>query len=140
MRVGLVGCVKEKRTSAVAARDLYTSVLFRGRRRFVERTCDRWYVLSALHGLVEPLQVLEPYDETLKSAPTENRREWSARVLEELRRKLGHLTGATFEIHAGAEYREFGLRQGLEREGGMVEVPAEGLRIGEQLAFYRDHG
>jgi hypothetical protein len=138
-RIGLVGCVKEKLPTAAAARSLYTSVLFRGRRRYVERTCDRWYVLSALHGLVEPDRILDPYDMTLKEVSAAERRAWSTRVIEQLRREVVDLRGSAFEIHAGVEYREFGLRQELEREGAIVEVPAQGLRIGEQRAFYRDH-
>lgn len=138
-RIGLVGCVKEKSSGAAPARDLYTSTLFLGRRRFVERTCERWYVLSALHGLVEPERRLEPYDKILKDASTAERRDWSARVVDALRRSVGELASLTFEIHAGLEYREFGLRQALEKEGARVDVPAEGLRMGEQLAFYRHH-
>jgi hypothetical protein len=57
-------------------------------------------------------------------------------VVEDLKRTLGNLGEVTFELHAGMEYREFGLRQGLEREGARIEIPAKGLRMGEQLAFY----
>lgn len=56
MRVGLVGCVKSKRSQA--APELYVLPLFRGRRAWVKRTCDCWFVLSAKHGLVEPGRVL----------------------------------------------------------------------------------
>ena len=41
-----------------------------------------------------------------------------------------------FEIHAGAEYREFGLTAGLLARGCLIENPTEGLRLGEQLQFY----
>ncbi len=51
MRIGLVGCVKTKRSTPSLARDLYTSALFTGRRRYVEQSCDRWYVFSARHGV-----------------------------------------------------------------------------------------
>ena len=57
MRVGLVGCVKKKGSSPAPAGDLYISPLFIGRRRFVEASCDRWFILSALHGLLDPDQV-----------------------------------------------------------------------------------
>jgi hypothetical protein len=120
----------------VPAADLYVSTLFAGRRRFVERTCDRWFVLSALHGLVPPERVLEPYDVTLKTMPTSRRRTWAAGVLEQVAAELGDLAELTFEIHAGATYRDFGLVEGLRRAGGIVEIPAAGLRQGEQLAFY----
>lgn len=137
-RIGLVGCVKRKLSEAAPARDLYVSPPFLGRRRFVERTCDRWYILSALHGLVDPDQSLEPYDRTLKDASVDKRRVWSAQVVDQLARAVGDFAGLTFEIHAGAEYLEFDLRQALERAGAQVDVPAKGLRMGEQLALYSD--
>jgi hypothetical protein len=48
MRIGLVGCVKSKLPRAGPARDLYTSALFRGAWCAVERSCERWFILSAL--------------------------------------------------------------------------------------------
>ncbi len=81
MRVGLVGCTKSKRPMAAPARELYTpSALFRGRRAYVERTCDRWFVLSANYGLIEPDAVIEPYDQALSKASEPERRSWSRGV------------------------------------------------------------
>ena len=37
MRIGLVGCVKDKEAVALPARDLYRSALFRGRRAYVQQ-------------------------------------------------------------------------------------------------------
>ena len=136
MRVGLVGCVKAKRLGICPAQDLYVSTLFAGRRRYVERTCDRWFILSAKHGLLEPTSLVAPYDETLKAKGSAERRRWSNSVLGQLRAAVGHVAGTGFEVHAGAEYRDHGLTAGLLAEGGHVEVPVAGLRIGEQLAFY----
>jgi hypothetical protein len=67
LRVGLVGCVKKTLTHRAPAEDLYVSPLFVGRRRYVEGSCDRWFILSAEHGLVTPERELEPYDETAPS-------------------------------------------------------------------------
>lgn len=75
--VGLVGCVKSKLSRPAPAQELYTSALFEGRRRWVEQTCDRWFILSALHGLVHPDEVLEPYDQALSSASSRARLAWS---------------------------------------------------------------
>lgn len=135
-RIGLVGCVKEKAPSARRAEDLYTSKLFRGRVTYAEKYCGRWFILSALHGVVDPDTVLEPYDATLDNAPRERRRVWSRQVLEQLRAKLGDLGSYAFEIHAGAPYRDFGLVEGLRGAGAVVVNPTEGLRIGQQLSFY----
>ena len=136
MRIGLVGCVKDKAQVARPARDLYVSPLFRGRRAYVERTCDRWFILSALHGLVDPSQLLEPYDKTLAETPSTLRREWSRRVLAALEHASGELGSHTFEIHAGAAYRGYGLVDGLRARRAVVEIPTAGLSIGHQLAFY----
>lgn len=135
-RVGLVGCVKTKLFTAAPAAELYTSALFRGRRAFVERTCERWFILSARYGLVNPLQEIEPYDETLAGKSAHERRRWSDAVLGELEGRLRPLDRRVFEIHAGAAYRDSGLSEGLRLRGAAVEVPAIGLSQGQQLAFY----
>ena len=136
MRIGLVGCVKEKRPTPAAAKDLYTSPLFMGRRRAVERSCDQWFVLSALHGLVDPHQRLEPYDVTLNSMGRAARRAWAAGVVQSLQRRLGSLQGHHFELHAGANYLEFGLVDALVRSGASVSWPTRGLPMGKQLRYY----
>ncbi len=67
MRVGLVGCTKSKLPHRSKAEQLYSpSAMFRGRRAYVQRSCDTWFVLSvAEHGLLSPTDELEPYDVTL---------------------------------------------------------------------------
>lgn len=136
MRIGLVGCVKGKLMHRAPARELYTSPLFMGRRRWVESTCDRWFILSAMHGLVDPATVLSPYDVTLNDLGYEERRRWSAGVLADLEQTCGPLRTHTFEIHAGDPYVRFGLEEGLIRSGAAVERPSAGLSLGEQLQFY----
>lgn len=139
-RIGLVGCVKSKLDHAATAADLYVSPLFRGRRAHVESTCDRWFILSALHGLVRPDAILEPYDVALKSASRQERRVWAANVLSQLDAELGSCSGHTFEVHAGANYADYGLVTGLRAKGAIVEQPCAGLGMGRQLAFYAKPG
>jgi hypothetical protein len=135
VRVGLVGCVKTKRQEAAPAQDLYVSPLFRSRRSYVEGTCDRWFILSAKHGLVPPDEVLNPYEDSLNEKSAAAKRDWATSVLTQLRAALG-VGGTTFEIHAGSSYRNFGLVELLRQGGATVEIPAEHLSQGEQLAFY----
>lgn len=137
-RIGLVGCVKEKAGRPMPARDLYRSTLFIGRRRYVESSCDEWWILSAEHGLVHPADELTPYDVTLKDAGRAERRKWTARVLSSIDERVHPEPGDVFEIHAGAEYRDFGLVDGLRARGCLVEIPTDGLRIGDQLRFYKE--
>jgi hypothetical protein len=136
VRVGLVGCVKTKVARPEKAKDLYASALFRGRRSYVESTCDQWFVLSAMHGLLSPERVIEPYEQTLHGNSTDAKRRWAASVLRQLEAHELVQGDTIFEIHAGADYRDFGLLQGLQSRGARVEVPAEHLSQGEQLAFY----
>ena len=131
-----MGCVKSKRIHPAPAKDLYTSTLFAGRRHHVEQTCNKWFVLSALYGLVEPDQVIAPYDVALADQGEAARAAWAANVVVEIERRLGDVSGTVFEVHAGAAYREHGLVDGLRALGASVEVPADGLNFGEQLAFY----
>jgi hypothetical protein len=49
--VGLVGCASQKLRRPVPARELYVSQLFKKASAYAEATCDRWYVLSAMHEL-----------------------------------------------------------------------------------------
>lgn len=127
-----MSCVAKKRAYAAPARDLYASALFQKARAYAERTADEWFVLSAKYGLVSPDTVIEPYDVTLNAMGVGERRAWAAKV----QRQLEPVTraGDTVVMLAGARYRE-GLMAALQRRGVRVEVPMEGLKIGEQLQW-----
>lgn len=136
-RVGLVGCVKRKGDCPATAKDLYISPLFSGRRLWVERSFSEWFLLSAMHGLVRPETVLDPYDLSLNALGAAQRRRWSEFVLGQMATEIGPLHGIVFEMHAGANYRNVGLADGLRRAGATVDVPTEGLSQGQQLQFYK---
>ena len=127
-----MSCVAKKRTYAAPARDLYTSALFQKARAYAEGTADAWFVLSAKYGLVNPDTVIEPYDVTLNEMGVGERRVWVAKVQQQL--ELVTRTGDTIVMLAGAHYRE-GLTAALQRRGVRVEVPMQGLKIGEQLQW-----
>jgi hypothetical protein len=130
IHVALVACAKQKRESAAPAGDLYVSPLFRGLRRYAETHADRWYILSAEHGVLDPGKVVHPYERTLNSMPKGERIEWAARVKGQL---IGLLpTGAKVIFIAGKRYRE-GVEPFLRENGFVVEAPFAHMRIGEQL-------
>jgi hypothetical protein len=135
-RIILVGCVKTKRTRATAAKDLYASPLWRGRRAYAERSGEPWFILSALHGLVRPDERVEPYNLALADLSARERRDWGARVTADLQVELGTLAARRFEIHAGAPYRD-ALLPRLRSVGADVAVPLAGLPLGRQLQWYR---
>jgi hypothetical protein len=127
--------VSRKSAQAAPARDLYRSELFRRRRRYAEATGRPWAILSAEHGLLDPDAVIEPYDTTLKAMRPAERLEWARRVVAQLEERFGPPEGKTFEVHAGSDYTA-SLRTALRAAGATIEVPLEGLRIGEQLHWY----
>jgi hypothetical protein len=132
MRIALVSCVKSKQPNPAPARDLYTSALFRKMRAFAERNADRWFILSAEHGLVEPSQILAPYERTLNRMRRAERDEWASRVRAQPSETLP--AGAEVTVLAGERYRE-GLVPFLRERGYFVSIPLEGLPFGKQLQF-----
>lgn len=131
-RLALVSCVKRKRTAPAPARDLYTSTLFRLLRQHAEANSDRWLILSAEHGVVDPDTVLAPYERTLLRMSSREQREWAARVRAQL---VPHLAGVTSVLLlAGERYRQH-LVDFLEQNGRTVDIPLRGLSIGRQLKW-----
>lgn len=68
-----------------------------------------------------PEQVLEPYDETLTAKSRSERRLWSQSVFADLRSQIADVSRYTFEVHAGAPYSDFGLRDDVISAGARVE-------------------
>ena len=136
----LVGCVKNKRDRRGAAKDLYDSQLWYGRRRYAERSRRPWFILSAKHGLVDPDQPLEPYDRRLSELPGGQRRAWGEDVASNLEERLGSLKGKALEIHAGEKEYVVPLEPPLRRRGARLVLPLQGIDQGSQGAWYRSKG
>ena len=134
----LLGCVSQKNASPMAAKDLYRSELFRRRRRYAEASGRPWWIVSAEYGLVHPDRVIAPYDTRIARLPLAARHELADRVAVDLERALGTLAGRRIEIHAGDEYVRV-IGPSLRGRGARLTRPLEGLRIGEQLAWYGEH-
>lgn len=132
--VALVACVSKKNLTAMPARDLYVSTWFRQASLYASRVADNWYILSAKYGLVAPEMVIEPYDETLNRMPASARRAWARRVLVDLEQILEPDDCVIFL--AGQRYRQ-DLMEPIQTMGSNVEIPMEGLRIGEQLHWLK---
>lgn len=132
--VFLVSCVGEKLDHAAPAKDLYQSAWFKKAREYVEAR-GRWFVLSALLGLVDPDSTIDPYNATLNDMSAAERREWAGRVFVEIERSIpvGDLV-----VMAGRNYRDY-LIPLLVAAGYSVSVPLENLGIGEQLSWFNSH-
>lgn len=105
-QIALIGCSKTKLAHAAPARDLYQGPLFRLSVRYAEKVLqvDRWFVLSALLGLVHPDQILAPYERTLARMKAPARRAWAQTVLSQLQRRGLNRPDVHWHILAGQDY------------------------------------
>jgi hypothetical protein len=120
--VYLVPCGSRKRAAQCEARDLYVGSLFTQARSVAEASGKPWVILSALHGVVEPHQVLAPYDFTLAKAPLAYRAAWSLRVTARL---CSMHPDATFVSLCSTAYDE-----GINL--GRLLRPLKGLSLGKR--------
>ena len=127
-KIVLISCVAKKRTQKSRARDLYISPLFVKNLRYAEKLApDHIFILSAKYGLVALDEEIEPYDLTLNTMSSQEIKRWASKVLQALTEKTD-LQHDQFIFLAGDKYRKH-----LVPHLAHVEIPFEGLRIGEQL-------
>ena len=135
LHIGLVACSRTKADQPAPARELYVSPLFRAARAYAEGRYGpgQWLILSARYGLVDPDQVLAPYDLSLRQLTAAQREAWGDRIAIELTDRFP--AGTVLWFHAGALYRQ-AIAPVVAHQ---VRFPLAGLRIGQQLAWYRQH-
>ena len=112
------------------ARDAYTGTLFRLNRAYAEKYGDRWLVLSARYGFIEPDFVIPgPYDVSFKKKASDpiDTRSLHVQVEQLDLHEISTVVGL-----GGAEYRErvtlvFGNR------AASLEFPFTGLKLGYLL-------
>jgi hypothetical protein len=131
----LVTCVKTKQKRPAAAKDLYTSPLFKKQRAYAEARSMPWFILSAEYGLVAPDEWLAPYERFLPETPASFRNAWAAWVAARLELLTGTVETKIIEIHAGAPYLSV-LAPALVARGASIRDPLCGLSLGERLAWY----
>ncbi len=86
-KIILISCVSKKLNHKSRAMDLYISPLFKKNIQYGKKSNpDKIFILSAKYGLVDLEEEIEPYDKTLNKMSTEEIKEWSYSVLEQLKR------------------------------------------------------
>jgi len=129
-RIALVCCGKQKLTTAAPAQELYTSTLFQKTRSYVERNYDGWVVLSALHHVLAPSDVIAPYEFKLGQQDSDK---WAELVVSQLVAQLK--PGSCLDYFGGATYGRVVPR--LEAAGFLVGQPLAGLQVGERLRWFK---
>lgn len=126
----LISCSSKKLDKKAKAIDLYSSTLFKksiNYARFLNP--DKIYILSALHGLVDINEELDPYNTTLKKLSKIEILEWAKKVIENLK-TVSDIENDIFVILAGKEYID-PISQNIKN----LNTPLKGLRIGERIKY-----
>lgn len=132
----LISCAKTQHNHRGPAKDHYNSPLFQSARKYAEESGAPWYILSPKHRLLEPNRAIGWYDVDMTDLSPDERRQLSREFVSTLLQRVRSIRGKIIEIHAGKNYIDFGLEDGLQKAGAIVRRPLEGLRHGERLRWY----
>jgi hypothetical protein len=132
-KVGLISCVSMKQNREANASELYISPLFKKSKEYAIQRLDKFFILSAKHGLLKPTDKIHPYDMTLNNMGKEDRQVWADKVYKELIKVVSKSDEIIFL--AGENYREFLEKKVIER-GNRTACPLYRMSIGEQLQWY----
>lgn len=131
-KVVLISCVKEKLRTAAKAKDLYISDLFKKSYRYAQiLKPDDIFILSAKYGLLDPEQIIGPYNETLNTKSSAEIKEWSKKVIAALEEKI-NLGKSEIIILAGSRYYKYLLPYIRN-----YKLPLGTLPFGSRLSFLK---
>lgn len=117
---------------------MYTGELFKLQRQYAELAGHRWWILSAKYGVLEPNEIIEPYDVTRRqfnldeSPDIANPDSWESSVISMLRLKLPPVEDVRVLLFAGSNYRGWVDDAQLMCPSWHISVPLSGLGIGYQ--------
>lgn len=73
----VIGCGRHKKKKPTLAKDLYTSDRFKRSKSIASNVGSSFFVLSAKHGLLQPDQLVEPYDVDICTLDAEIKAQWA---------------------------------------------------------------
>jgi hypothetical protein len=132
-KVVLISCAHKQKPGIHKARDLYISPYFKKCLAYAEEVvkADKIYILSTKHYLVGLDQKLEKYN---FPAPAEGWQDWGKCVLKQFQERC-NLEHDYFVLLASTNYIDY-----IKRYMTNKEIPMDGLKIGERLAWLSENG
>jgi hypothetical protein len=86
--IALIGCSATKTQHGGRAADVYLGKLFKWSLKYCkQRGFERVLILSAKYGVLELDDIIEPYDETLKTKNKKERDDWAVMVERQIKEK-----------------------------------------------------
>ena len=141
MRIGIIGCTSHKQEYRCSTREMYSkSTNFRNQLKYLEKicNCDKIYVLSAKHRVLDLVTKIEPYNTKLKGTKEDNK--WHEEVIAKLD-KLTDFKNDEFIIVCGKNYYRklithlnnknipANLSQGLKKRFFVKELEKAGIEV-----------
>jgi hypothetical protein len=120
-RVLLLASSGATAAAAMPAAGLFPSPGFSRAREHAVRSGLPWFVLSAKHGLLDPEDVVGPYDVQIGDRSSGYRTAWGEWVVAHLADRVP-LEGAVVEVHGGVDFAQ-PLRHPLAVRGAGLEIP-----------------
>lgn len=115
---------------ATRAEDAYISAYFEGNKEYAKKFGDKWMILSAKYGFIEPnFMIPSNYNVTFKKPSTEQI------SVEELRKQVKQKGLHRFdeiEVLGGCEYVEK-VKKAFESSKAIILLPLEDLPIGQKM-------
>lgn len=131
-KIVLISCSKSKLDKRAPARELYTGTLFKKAVAWAERHGYEWYVISALHGLVTPNQIIAPYDYSLNQLRGARERESWAHLAVSVHLMSYVSKGSHAFLMMPELYRRY-LQHELDQQSITYTNPLQHLAIGKQM-------
>ena len=119
-RVLLVASGGDLAEAPTTAAELFRSPGFARARELAAASGAPWFVLSAKHGLLDPADVVGPYDLQLGERTSAYRSAWGEWVVAQLGERVP-LEGTVVEVHGGVDFAQ-PLRSPLGRRGAGLEM------------------
>jgi hypothetical protein len=102
----LVMCSRQKASGPAMAEQLYVSERFSNdRNAAVSAGCD-WMIVSGHYGLLEPQQIIAPYDLNLDDATYLRKVAWTFRLMMQLLMRIGFLGQYRIAVSARGVYHQ----------------------------------
>lgn len=92
----IIGCSEKKEQKRSRAKDLYISERFILSRKICDEHTDRWLILSAKHGLLEPDKQVDPYDLAIDDLSNESKTNWIDAVSNKIRERSSPMKPVVF--------------------------------------------
>jgi cytoplasmic iron level regulating protein YaaA (DUF328/UPF0246 family) len=121
--------LKQPNLGPTPAQEAYIGAPFKVNREYAEKIGDRWIILSAKYGLIEPTTLIEQYEVTFKRKTTN-----PVSVIT-IRRQLVDLGLFEFDhviVLGGKEYRKI-VEEAFADTAAELTFPFSGLPLGKAM-------